>query len=62
MPDPVGIADHAAAQSDRWLFLALLIVVGLCAAFIWRWIVGDRQTIAARLEAVTDRQLKQVDF
>ncbi len=62
MSDPVTIADHASQQSDRWLFLALLVVVGLCAVGIWRWIVADRQSISSRLEVMTERQLKQAEF
>jgi hypothetical protein len=44
------IADHAAMQSDRWLFLASLIVGLLGAVAIARWIVADRNRVVTSLE------------
>lgn len=34
-------ADHAAAQSDRWLFVVLLIVGGIVAFLAARWLAGQ---------------------
>lgn len=44
----------AAEKSDRWLFIALLVVLGLVGIFIWRWIVADRQKLSTRLDVMTD--------
>ncbi|MCA9325788.1 hypothetical protein KDA23_07080, partial [Candidatus Saccharibacteria bacterium] len=33
--------DHAAVQSDRWLFLATLVVVGVCVFLLTRWMIGQ---------------------
>jgi hypothetical protein len=32
-------ADYAAAQSDRWLFIAALIVLGVVVAYVGRYFV-----------------------
>ena len=34
-------ADHAAAQSDRWLFVAVLIVGGIVVFFAARWLASQ---------------------
>lgn len=57
MIDPIPIADHAAAQSDRWLFIALLLVLGSVVAFIWRFMVAERSAMTKRLEDITDRHI-----
>lgn len=33
--------DHAAAQSDRWLFVAILIVGGIVVFFAARWLAAQ---------------------
>lgn len=57
MPPVVDIANHASAQSDRWLFVALLVVVGFAAVFVWRWMVADRENTSKRLEDMTNRHI-----
>jgi hypothetical protein len=43
MPEGVSqitkAADYAAVQSDRWLFIAALIVLGFVVAYVARWFV-----------------------
>lgn len=55
------LADHAAEQSDRWLFIALLLIVGSVIVFLWRWIVSDRAATSRRLESMTDRHIAAQD-
>jgi hypothetical protein len=56
--DPVSIADHAVLQSDRWLFLASLIVCGLGVVATIRWLVttfaGLTRELSAVIQANTD--------
>jgi hypothetical protein len=49
--------DHAAAQSDRWLFITLLFIVIVAMVVVWRWIISDREKISNRLTAMTDRHI-----
>ncbi len=53
------ITDYAANQSDRWLFIAALVVLLLVVALIWKWMVGHVEKVSKRLEAVTDRHIAQ---
>lgn len=55
------IADHASNQSDRWLFVALLILAVLAMLMIWRWIVADRDKLANRLTEITDRHIAMTE-
>lgn len=61
MNDALKIADHAAQQSDRWLFLAALIVIALGSIAVWRFIVADRKTLSDRLEEITERHMKTLE-
>lgn len=58
MTDPTPIIDHAAQQSDRWLFIAAIVVILLIGLLIWRWIVADREKIAKRLTEITDKHIE----
>ena len=58
MPDISKLADHAAEQSDRWLFIAAVIVLIAFALLVWRWIVADRDKLSTRLTEVTDRHIE----
>jgi len=57
MNDIERIVDHAAAQNDRWLFLALLVLTIIGTVFFWRWLTGDREKLANRLTEITDRHI-----
>ena len=39
--DLTALTDHAAAMSDRWLFLASLLVCGLFAGAVMRYFVRE---------------------
>ncbi len=41
-PDQVAtIVDHAANQTDRWLFVAMLVVFLISVAILGRWLAGQ---------------------
>ena len=37
--------DHAAGMDDRWLFIASLVVFGVCAALVMRYFVGQHERL-----------------
>lgn len=39
LPPLLKAADAASQQSDRWLFLFTLLVMGMCFYFATRWLV-----------------------
>ncbi len=51
------LADHASQQNAMWLFVAALLVLGLFIIVVWRWMVSDREKLAARLTEITDRHI-----
>ena len=63
--DP-ALIDHAAQQSDRWLFLAVLALGGLSGMWLFRWLVGRYTELSSRLAAVIEantealREMKDV--
>ena len=58
MTDVAKIADYAAQQSDRWLFIAALVVLLGFGFFVWRWIVADRDKLGKRLTEITDKHIE----
>jgi hypothetical protein len=44
------VADHASVQSDRWLFIALLVIVFFSLAAMAKWFMNqlDRATSATQ--------------
>jgi len=59
METVVAIADHAARQSDRWLFLATLVCFLLAMLGLAKWFIADRSKLAERLTTMTDRHIAQ---
>lgn len=57
MNEVINQINEAAEKSDRWLFIACLVVLGLVGIFIWRWIVSDREKLSKRLTEMTDRHI-----
>ena len=53
------VADHAAVQSDRWLFVFVFMFLLATFAIFFRWLLKDRESIAKRLTEVTDRHIEQ---
>lgn len=67
MSDVIGAAERAARQSDRVLFIASLIVMGIFAVFVARFFVAqymrliedhrkDRDNFAASLQSIIEKQ------
>jgi hypothetical protein len=56
MNDALTIANHAAQQNDRWLFIAALIVLGVVVVAVARYFVTERQ------EAAQDHKALIADF
>lgn len=42
-----GAADYAAAQSDRWLFIAALVVLGFVVAYVARYFVKQYESLVS---------------
>jgi peptidoglycan/LPS O-acetylase OafA/YrhL len=57
MNEIANIADHAAQQSDRWLFIATLLLLMGFAILIWRWVIADREKLSKRLTEMTDKHI-----
>ena len=45
MNDIVAVTNHVAAQSDRWLFIAILIVLGVFAVGVMRYFVRQHERL-----------------
>jgi hypothetical protein len=58
MNEVAAATDYASKQTDRWLFIAAIIVLLLVGLLIWRWIVADREKIATRLTVITDKHIE----
>jgi hypothetical protein len=46
MNDALTLANHAAQQNDRWLFIASLIVLSAVVVAVARYFVAERQEAA----------------
>jgi len=49
-PDLLNIANHASAQSDRWLFVALLIIGMSAVWFLFRYFTGRIDGLQQRMD------------
>jgi hypothetical protein len=47
MNDLVSVTNHAAGQSDRWLFIATLLVLGVFAVGVMRYFVRQHERLIA---------------
>ena len=43
--DLIRSVDHAAAMNDRWLFVASLVVFGVCAGFVIKYLVRQHERL-----------------
>lgn len=50
--------NNAAKQNDRWLFVALLVILLVVGFALWRWVIADREKLANRLTHMTDRHIE----
>ena len=58
MSDLLPVIDHASKQDDRWLVMALIVVLAVAGIAIWRWLAADRDKISKRLTEITDRHIE----
>jgi heme/copper-type cytochrome/quinol oxidase subunit 2 len=61
MNEIASAADHASQQSDRWMFIVMLIIVMVIGVVVWRWIVADREKLSNRLTEVTDKHIQSTE-
>ena len=45
MKDIIDAANHASTQSDRWLFIVVLIVLGIFVMWSVRWLIGKHEAL-----------------
>ena len=55
------LADHAAVQSDRWLFVCLLIVVLAAIWLVARYVMRDRDRLVDTLNVNQNELVKLVE-
>jgi len=59
----IDATNHAAAQNDRWLFIASLIVLGLVVVAVARYFVAERREAARdHKDLVADYKAAQEGF
>jgi hypothetical protein len=59
----IEMANHAAQQNDRWLFIASLIVLGLVVVAVARYFVAERREAAQDHKAlIADYKAAQEGF
>lgn len=59
--DPIQLVDKASTQSDRWLFLALLVFVIIAFLIVIRYLVRDRDKEREARIAESERHQKWVE-
>ena len=63
MNEALTLANHAAQQNDRWLFIGALIVLGLVVVAVARYFVAERAEAARDHKAlITDYKAAQEGF
>ncbi len=63
MNETLSLANHAAQQNDRWLFIASLIVLGLVALAVARYFIAERREAALDHKAlIADYKAAQEGF
>jgi type VI protein secretion system component VasK len=58
MEEHLNAITYAAAQSDRWLFVALLVIGVFCITFLFRWFTKRLEKVEAKM----DEQNKEFVF
>lgn len=61
MNDAVATLNHAAAQSDRWLFLATLLVLGFGVTWLVRWLVATYANTVKEVSTVVQSNTDAVN-
>jgi type VI protein secretion system component VasK len=55
LPGIIETANYAAAQNDRWLFIALLLIFLGAIAFMTRWFMKRMDKMQDQMTAVQDK-------
>lgn len=50
----IPIVNQAAAASDRWMFMAMLIITGGGSWALIKWLIGSYTKLAERLASVIE--------
>jgi len=58
MEEHLNAITYAAAQSDRWLFVALLVIGVFCITFLFRWFTRRLEKVETKM----DEQNKEFVF
>ena len=53
MDEIVTLTNYAAGQSDRWLFVALLVIGLLAIGVLFRYFTGRLDTLQTRMDSQT---------
>jgi hypothetical protein len=53
MDNVIETANFAAQQSDRWLFVALLVIGLLCIGVLFRYFTGRLDSLQSRMDTQT---------
>jgi len=56
----VKAADYASQQSDRWMFVALLIIGLMCIGVLFRYFTGRLDTLQGRMDTQTNEFLQHL--
>jgi uncharacterized membrane-anchored protein YhcB (DUF1043 family) len=63
MNDTIDLANHAAQQNDRWLFIAALIVLGIVIVAVARYFVAEHSAAARdHRELMADHKTAQETY
>lgn len=57
MTEVVDIANYAASQSDRWLFVALIVIGILSIGILFRYFTGRLDVLQKRMDNQTEEFL-----
>ena len=60
MQETQHLIDHAAAATDRWLFLAALTVLGVFGAWCLRWLLTTNSELLKELKSTQGAHLAEV--
>lgn len=60
MDNVVEAANYAAMQSDRWMFVALLIIGLLCIGVLFKYFTARFDALQARMDAQTSEFLSHL--
>lgn len=60
MEQVIETANYAAQQSDRWLFVALLVIGLLCIGVLFKYFTNRLDTLQGRMDAQTQEFMQHL--